>query len=59
MLEYKVITDVSTKGDNNPEAITKKVNELAADGWRLSHTTSFADLRNVSRVFCFFEREKK
>lgn len=58
MFEYRVTSDVSTKGDNNPEAIAKKINEMAADGWRLSKVTSFADIRNVSRVYCFFERER-
>lgn len=57
MLEYKVVMDQSMKGDNNADAIAKKVNEMVEAGWRLAHVTSFATT-NVSRVYCFFEREK-
>ena len=57
MLEYKVIQDSSMKGDNSAEALTKKINEHVAEGWRLAHVTSFATT-NVSKFYCVFEREK-
>lgn len=57
MKEYKVIVDKSNSADNNPEAIAKKMNELAAAGWQLSHVTSFSSTANTSKVYCVFERE--
>jgi len=55
--EYKVTVDSSMKGDNNPDAIGKKINELVAEGWSLAHVTSFATT-NVSKFYCIFERDK-
>lgn len=58
MYEYKVHRDVSLKNDNDPKALEKTANELASDGWRLVSTAENAQ-GNTSKIFMFFEREKK
>lgn len=58
MYEYKVLRDVSQKNDNDPKALEKQTNELAAEGWRLTSTAVNAQ-GNTSKIFLFFEREKK
>lgn len=35
MIEHKVTSDMSRKGDNNPVELEKMMNAQAADGWRL------------------------
>ena len=57
MLEYKVILDTSFSLENKPDALEKKVNGMALDGWRLAYVTSFLTAA-VSRVYLFFERER-
>ncbi len=58
MLEYKVIEDTSQMGANKPDALEKKVNDMARQGWRFAHVTSFAHASAFSRIYLFFEREK-
>jgi hypothetical protein len=57
MKEYKVTVDSSMKGDNSPDSIGKKINEMIGEGWTLEHVTSFATT-NVSKFYCIFAREK-
>jgi len=56
-LEYKVVLDRSVTTDNKVEAIERKINEAASQGWRLDHVTSFATHDN-SNVYLIFQRDK-
>lgn len=58
MYEYKILRDVSLKNDNDPKALEKQANDLAAQGWRLT-TTAVNAQGNTSKIFLFFEREKE
>ena len=58
MFEYKVVRDISMKGDNNPEALEKSMNELAGQGWRLCEGVTFA-VGAAQKMYFVFEREKK
>lgn len=58
MYEYKVLRDVSLKNDNDPKALERQVNDLAAVGWRLT-TTAVNAQGSTSKVYLFFEREQK
>lgn len=57
MFEYKVVRDISMKGDNSPEALEKTMNGLAADGWRLREGVTFA-AGAAQKMYFVFEREK-
>jgi hypothetical protein len=48
-IEYKVTRDVSLKNDNNPVALEKAANELAAEGWRLVGTV-MSDAGSISKI---------
>lgn len=57
MYEYVVKGDLSMTGKNDPAAMAKTVNEMAAAGWRLVSTASVAH-QSVSYVYMFFERAR-
>jgi hypothetical protein len=57
MREYKVTRDQSARGDNNPEAIEKMCNEMAADRWQLVEAVTFA-AGAMQKMYFFWEREK-
>ena len=58
MYEYAVREDTSQLRQNDPQAIQKILNEMAAAGWRLAATTSVVNPNAASRIYVFFEREK-
>jgi hypothetical protein len=57
MKEYRVTRDMSLKNDNNPVALEKVANEMAADGWRLI-TSVMSDAGSTSKIFLFWERDR-
>jgi Domain of unknown function (DUF4177) len=57
MKEYKVIRDISMKGDNNPEALEKAMNDLGGQGWTLAEAVTFA-AGAAQKMYFVFEREK-
>lgn len=60
--EYKVTVDQSLKAENSPNAIEKKMQELAREGWELKHVTSVVsggggeNIVATSRIYLFWER---
>ena len=53
--EYKVTVDQSLKAENDPEALAKKMQELARERWELKHVTSIVgggseNFVNTSRI---------
>ena len=58
MFEYAVRGDTSQLRKNDPTAMQKLANEMAAEGWRLVSTESVVN-NAASYVYLFFEREKQ
>lgn len=56
MKEYRVTRDVSFKNDNDPKALEKMANELAADGFRIVAATVNAQ-GSTSKIFMWWERD--
>jgi hypothetical protein len=59
--EYKVTVDQSTKAENDPKALEKKMNEMGTAGWKLANVTSVtsggSEIVTTSRIYLFWERE--
>ena len=58
--EYKVTVDQSLKGENDPKALERKMQELGREGWELKHVESVTvgnELPVVSRIYLFWERD--
>lgn len=57
MKEYRITRDVSLKNDNDPKALEKMANELAAEGFRIVATAANSQ-GSTSKIFMWWEREK-
>lgn len=57
--EYSVVLDHSNTGRNDPDALTKKCNEMAHDGWRLVSTCAITTgATGKANLYLFFERQR-